>query len=292
MPWIKRNLALVISAAIAVGLLGFGGWYLWSALKKNSEIDGELGQAKEDLNRLMNEKPFPSSTNISQARRELERANAFLADARKQFPADPPPTQPLNNLSFKVLLQTSVDELNQLAVASGVKVETNYYYSFEAQRLPVNFAPESLRPLVDRLNDVKAVASLLIKAKINRLEAVRRAAVEGETLTGTDYLSEKPRVHPEAGVVMWPYEFTFQAFSPELAVVMEHLAAAPEAWVVRAVAAEPAEFVKAPERVPVTNQVRRAAGPAPLQTVLEERALRIVLKVDVIKSSTNSPAAK
>lgn len=290
MPWIKRNLALVISAAITVGLLGFGGWYLWAALQKNSQIDGELGQAKEDLNRLMNEKPFPSATNISQARRELERANAFLADARKQFPPDAPPTQPLNNLSFKVLLQTTVDELTRLAVASGVKVETNYYYSFEAERLPVNFAPESLRPLVDRLNDVKAVTSLLFKAKINRLDSVRRSPVEGETPSGTDYLKDLPRRHAEAGVIMWPYEFTFQSFSPELAAVMEQLAAAPEAWVVRSIAVEPAEPVKAPERVPVTNTVRRATGPAALQTVLEERALRIVLKVDIIKSSIATPA--
>ena len=39
MAWIKRNLVLVISGVIALGFLAYGGWFFYSAVQRNKDID-------------------------------------------------------------------------------------------------------------------------------------------------------------------------------------------------------------------------------------------------------------
>ncbi len=290
MTWIKRNLVLVLSGIVSLGLIGFGGWYWWTAMGKNTQVDEEIGRAKHDLEELMNSAPFPSSSNLALAKRELQRLTTFIQDSKKQFPAAPPPAAPLNNQSFKALLQTTVDDLAKEAASVAVRIETNYYFSFEAQRAPMTFPPESLRPLSERLHEVRTITSLLIKAKITRLEAIRRAHVAGEVAAGNDYLTEAPRHNGELGMTVWPYEFTFQCFTPELAAAMENLMRAPEAIIIRSVVVEPAEpMVRLTPVVPGGQPPGRfpaAAAPRPvpaLETILNERTLRVILKLDVVK---------
>lgn len=289
MAWIKRNLALVISGVIALGLLGFGGYYLWAAMQKNAQIDNDIGQAKSDLDLLMNLDPFPSPSNVNQARAELARLNTFIGVTKKLFPSTPPPAAPLNTLTFKSLLQTTVAELNRQAEAAGVRVETNYYFSFEAQRLPVTFPAETLLPLSERLHEIAVISSNLFKAKINRLERIRRSPVPGELLANdarhaAEYLNESVRVSPESGMQLWPYEFVFHCFSPELATVMEQLMRMPDATIVKSVVVQPAEHLPDVQRgVPPPPPAARTNRPLALETILNERALRVVMKIEVVK---------
>src|SRR5438045_128262 len=139
MSWIKRNLSLVISGVIALGLLGFGGWYLWSAMEKNKDVDNKINQAKAEIERLLEMPTTPTASNLNMAKRELERLSAFIAQAKRQFPPTPPPAVPLNNESFKNLLEKTIDELHKEAVMATVKVDSNYYFSFDAQRASVLF---------------------------------------------------------------------------------------------------------------------------------------------------------
>jgi hypothetical protein len=288
MAWIKRNLAIVISGVIALGLLGFGGWYLWTAMEKNSAIDTEIGSAKAELERLMNENPFPSPSNVDQAKKELARMNEFVGAAKKLFPATPPPPAPLNNRSFKELLQTTIDQLNKQASSSGIKItQTNYYFSFESERLPISFAAESLAPMAERLHDVKLLSSLLFDAKINQLESVKRARVAGEAGSGSsaaeDYISETPRTNTDAGMIIWPYEIKFLAFSPELAQSLEGMARTRDAVIVRSVAVEPAEAITKPVAPAPGTPGAKTNKVVGLETVLNEHLLRVIMKVDVIK---------
>jgi len=94
MAWIKRNLALVISGAIALALLGFGGWYLWSAIQKNNQSDGEINQTKSEIERLLNMDPSPNTSNLANAKRELDRLTTFTAAAKRHFPVTPPRPRP------------------------------------------------------------------------------------------------------------------------------------------------------------------------------------------------------
>ena len=322
MSWIKRNLALVISGVIAIGLLGLGGWYLYSAMDKNSSIDNEINQTKSEIERLLNMDPSPVKSNLDNAQVELKRLTAFIGEAKKLFPPTPPPAEPLNNESFKSLLATTVNDLNRQAASVGIRVPTNealggaYYYTFESQRLPVTFPPESLRPLSERLHEVQMLMSVLIKSRINRLVGIRRAYVPGEGTPqgpqGTaDYLNIPPRTNAETSMVLWPYEVTFEAFSPELGKVMEELEHASYAVIVKYPVIETAEEMRSsrlrdqqlgggnppPDRrfpgrpnAPAAPAAA-AAAPAALTPVINERLMRVTLRIDVIKPEPVQPGS-
>jgi len=301
MSWIKRNLSLVISGVIALGLLGFGGWYLWSAMKKNAEIDNQINQAKADINALLEKDPTPTTSNLNYAKRELERLNVFVAHARQQFPPTPPPAVPLNNESFKNLLEKTIDDLHKEAGAATVKVDSNYYFSFNAQRESVMFAPESMRPLYERLHEVQALSEILFNARIAQLISIQRALVPGEKPgSGTgDYLNRGARTNAETGMVLWPYEVTFYCFTPELAAVIDGLQHAPEGFVLRVPLVEALEektSTTAPARPPpnIPPGPRAApnapvAAPQPLVTIVDEKKLRVVLRIEVIKPEPFGP---
>ncbi len=300
MAWFKRHLVVVISAAVAIGLIGFGGWYLMRAMDKNKGVDNEIGGLKAELDRLIGAPYYPSPSNIAVAQREIKRVADFTAEAQKFFPPSLLPTTPLNNQSFASLLHNTVAELVKEASAAGIRVETNYHFSFASQWPSASFPPGSLQPLSERLAEVKQLSSLLFKGKVNRLESIRRARVTDEipgANSAGDYLPEAPHFNADAGMVMWPYEIVFHSFSPELAAVIEGISRMPEAYVVRSVVVEPAEPLptrQQPGAAPVPGNAPpgrggrggsrpAAAAPSGLETILRERLLRVVLKVEVIK---------
>ena len=285
MSWIKRNLSLVISGILALGLLGFGGYYLWSAMKKNAEIDNQINQAKSEIDRLLNMEPTPTPSNLNSAKRELEKLQTFIAQAKRQFPPTPPPAVPLNNESFKNMLERTIDELHKEAGSANVKLDSNYYFSFAAQRDSVLFPPESLRPLSERLQEVQTIASILFKARINNLESIQRAGVAGEKISGTDYLNRAARTNAETRMVLWPYEVTFQCFTSELAAVLEALERAQYGFIVRFPLIAPAVEEKAPPPPNLRNPPGRQTNvqPSTLTTIINEKLLRVTLRLEVIK---------
>jgi hypothetical protein len=304
MPWIKRNLAVVISAAAALGLIGFGVWYLMGAMEKNKTMDDEIGSLTNEINNLSTAQFYPSASNITIAQTELKRVNDFVGQAKKFFPAAAVPAAPLDNQTFAPLLHNTIDELAKQAIASGIRVESNYHFSFESEWLPVSFPPASLQPLSERLAEVKQLASILFAAKVNRLEAIRRARVTDEVpgpTAAADYVNDLPYTSAETGMTMWPYEVVFQSFSPELATVLESIARMPEAYVVRSVVVNPAESLpqagagQPPPGAPppggqfpgrgrgVPGRPGPAAAAPAIETILNERLLRVVLRVEVIK---------
>jgi len=296
MSWIKRNLSLVISAVIALGLLGFGGWYLYAAIDKNKAVDNEISSTKAEIDRLLNAPVTPNDVNLKLARQEAAKIAAFIADAKKHFPPTPAPPVALNNQSFKELLQTTIDGLTKQANSVGIKLDTNYYFSFEAHRLPVMFPPDTLRPLADQLNEVERIVTILFKSRVNRLVGVRRAAVPGEQTTppaggapgganaAGDYLTAQPRGNAETGMALWPYEVTFDCFTAEFGAVIEALSRAENGFIVKApvVDALP-DPAQAAVKLPPGQPAGRQPPPPPLTTVINERLLRVTLHLEVIK---------
>jgi len=168
--WIKRNLSLVISGVIALGLLGFGGWYLWSAMKKNADIDTQINQAKSEIDRLLNMDPTPTASNLITAKRELERLNAFIAQAKRQFPPTPPAGVPFEQR----IVQKSVGENDRRTAQGGQQRDGSSWTRIIISRSPaeresVLFPPESLRPLYERLHEVKMLSEILFKARVAQL---------------------------------------------------------------------------------------------------------------------------
>jgi hypothetical protein len=289
MAWIKRNLSLVISGVVALALLGVGGWYLWSAIQKNTQVDADINQLKADIESLLAKQPTPNAQNLADAKKQYEKLNTFMLSAKKQFPPTPPPAQPLDNQSFKSLLQTTVDELHKQASSVGIHVETNYYFTFENERLPVMFPPETLRPLSERLSEVKLLASILFKARVNRLVGMRRVMVFGERAipaspaAANDYLPTPPRPNADTGMTLWPYEVTFNCFSPELATVLDSLQRVEYGLVVKSVTSEAMRDASQAAVRPPPG--RTNAPPKALETIIDERPLRVTLRIEVIKPS-------
>jgi hypothetical protein len=313
MSWIKRNLALVISGVIAIGLLGVGGWYLWSAVDNNNKVDNEIGQTKQEIERLLNMEPSPNKTNLDQAQRETARLHEFIGQAKRLFPPTPAPAGPLNNESFKSLLETTVNDLHKQAVSVSIALPESaggsYYFTFENQRLPVVFPPESLRPLSERLHEVQFMMSVLIKARINRLNYIKRAMVPGERPqqgaqgSMADYVNIPARTNAETGMVLWPYELEFDCFTSEIATVIEAFERAEYAFVVKAPQVTLADESRTgewrprmpgnpPGNPPGRPGVPRAVAPAPaeLTTVINERLLHVLLRLDVIKPEPVAPS--
>jgi len=324
MSWIKRNLSLVISGVAALALLGFGGWYLYSAIEKNNQIDGEINQIKSEIERLLNMDPTPNQQNLTLAKQEAAKLAAFVAEAKKQFPSTPPPSEPLNDLSFRSLLENTVNELHKQASSVGIKVseDTNrhYYFTFEAQRTSMRFSPESLRPLSERLHEVRQMAEVLFRARVNRLVWMKRAMVPGERPqqpganpggggpVPPDYLNVSARTNAEANMILWPYEVVFDCFSPELGTVLESLERMPgiivktiqtdvspeaAAMVERRRAEAPPDMRRFPQGRPIPGGGVRTnvpAAPVPaLTTVINERPLRVTMRIDVIKPEPQQP---
>jgi hypothetical protein len=306
MAWIKRNLIVVISGGLALVLIGVGVWYLFGAMDKNKSIDDEIGGLRAELERLVSAPQFPSQSNIAKAQGELKRVADFTAEAKKFFPATPAPAAPLNNQTFAALLHNTVADLTKEASDAGILITTNYHFSFETQWPAVSFPPASLQPLSERLAEVKNLSSLLFKAKVNRLESIRRARVADEVpgpSAAGDFLPEAPHLNTETAMVMWPYEIVFHSFTPELATVLEQISRLPEAYVVRSIVVDPAQPLPQHTKTPAPGapnnpafprrgqRVPGAAAAAPaqgLETLLNERLLRVIMKVEVIKPMEES----
>jgi hypothetical protein len=322
MAWIKRNLILVISGVVALLLLGLGGFYLYSAIQKNQQIDTDIGSTKEEIKRLFEKPVTPTAENLKLAKQEGLKLSSFVAEAKRLFPGTPAPAEPLTSPSFKSLLANTITELHRQAATVPTRLESNviglYYFTFEAQRQPLSLPPESLRPLYDRLSEVQSISQVLFKARVNRLVSLRRAAVIGERPVGgaqqpgggNDYLPASARVDSETGMALWPYEVVFDCFTPELAAVIEGLQGAKYGLLIKSVEVRPADetapapgFRNQPGVAPPFrgnlppnrggNRGGAAAAPAAaapgspsLITIINEKLIRVTLQLEVIKPDT------
>jgi hypothetical protein len=319
MAWIKRNLILVISGVVAVALLGLGGYYYYSANKKNKEVSESIESTKAEIKRLLDEQVTPTSENLKAAKEEGLKLNRFVADAKKLFPATPPPSEALTSPSFKSLLANSINELHRRAAAVPTRLETNatgpYYFTFESQRLALNLPPESLRPLYERLHEVQTMAQILFQSRVNRLVGMKRALVAGERPVAGgnapggsgDYLPVAARTNAETGMMMWPYEIEFDSFTPEIATVVEGLSAQP-GIIIKTLRIRPADETtgqpgmrnpRQPQNPnqpvrPVRGNPAAPAAPAPaaaaspqLVTIINEKLVRVTLYIEVIKPDTS-----
>ena len=240
MDWIKKNLVLVVIGAVALGVLGFAGYFLWTKMQLSTQVTTELEEQDQKLQTLARMKPHPGKgkvDNIAIAKEQEQKLQEFAARARQMFAPVPYPTN-LDSGSFGLLLADTVDSLQRRAVRSGTKIPDGYSFTFEAQKKALTFEPNTLVPLVRALTEVKAVAEILFDAKILELDRIRRVSVASQDtpslglLGGTsDYWTRKPSTNDLAVTI--PYEYTFRCFSSELQSVLEGLARSPHSFLLK-----------------------------------------------------------
>jgi len=312
MLWIKRNLFLVVFGVIALGLLGWSVMYLINNLGANSKLEGDLQAAKTELETLYKQNPFPSQTNIQLARAELVRARTNVNTVKQYF--SPVPYEKVADKDFTVLLQNTIFDLQKRAQQSGIGLpESDYAFSFKAQKNALTFAPGSFPTLPEQLGEIKAITEVVYDAKVNRIANIQRMRVTTDDPAGsTDYHNFATVTNNMTGTVSNPYEITVYSFSAELGKLIEGLYKSKHGFVLKSLQVEPAPEAPVaaaaapifrpppPQNPPGPGQppppkpgVPGAAAPAgaaraaakqeTLKTVLNEKLLRAKLMIEVIK---------
>lgn len=275
MAWIKRNLFFVIGAVVALALISYAGFYNFSGWKHNADEAEKLKASYEELKRLNSLNPHPGLgkvDNLKLAREQQKEIRDFLAKANRRFERVPPipDSRKPSSEEYASALRSTIDQLLRDAANNGVTVpnvagagagtEKKFTFSFSVQSQRVQFTPP-LEPLAVQLGEVKVIADILNKAKINSLDQFRRERVSADDQSGpqTDYLDSHSQTNDLA--VLAPYEITFRCFSPELAAVLSGFANSPHGIVVKSINVEPAAVTFAPDQPPPVAYVPVFAPP-------------------------------
>jgi hypothetical protein len=274
MDWIKRNLYFLIGSLVALALMGFAGWYLYSKWQLNNERLVQLDEQYAKLKRLYEQKPHPGSgkvDNIQEAKNQQKQLRAWMQKACQHFQRIPPIPLPesgkVTEREFSDALNRTIDQLHRQATSASVALPPKnattgqtYSFSFEQQRPKLSFSPGSLEPLSVQLGEIKVICDLLFQAKINTLDALRRERVSEDDQKGpqTDYIPDKSVTNELA--VLTPYEVVFYCFSSELASVLAGFASSPYGLLIKTINVEPASALIASEQaaVPVTPVAQAA----------------------------------
>lgn len=245
MAWIKRNLYFFIGSIVAVALMVAGGFYLFSQISDEGHVAGEISQQFAELERLNTLNPHPGGgaiDNIKAAKAQAVAVRGYVTKAKNFFqkvtPIPDPAAGKIGNSDFATALRLTVTQLHHDAEQQSVLLaDTNYYFTFEAQKKIFNFDPTSLDKLAVQLGEIKVISEILFDAKVNSLDSIRREVVSTDDKNQSDYLTQKTISTPLADLT--PYEVKFRCFSTELAVVMSSLATSPYGFIVKTINVEP-----------------------------------------------------
>jgi hypothetical protein len=237
MLWLKRNLFFVMGLAVAVLLLGYAVFRLYSKTSEDTDITTQLNEQTSYLKEIYGLPVFPSPENIGAVEGDQRRLRGFIERSRAYF-TNVAPASVHSAQSFKTELDKLVYRLNNSARTAGVIVPTNgFAYSFEALMSRIDFASSSIRPLAVQMSEVEVLMGILYNAKINRLEAVQRARMAVEDFAPTAAVgSYTDPISPATNAVsvLMPYRLTFRCFSSELASVMEGFVKSPHGLIIKA----------------------------------------------------------
>lgn len=245
MPWLKRNLLLAIGGAVAVGLLGFAGYFLYAKIRLEQEVTEKLQAQTQELEDLTKKEPHPGSdkvNNIKAAEEQEQELQRFLAEARRAFvPPDYPKS--VDSGQFRLLLDNTVDELQRAGDRAKVRMPPQYAFTFSAQKRLMAFDADTIEPLAKMLTDIRAICHVIFDAKVLTLDGIRRTAVAVQDTPDPgggpgDYWNRKPLTNDWAITV--PYEFTFHSFTPELSAVLDGLYRSPQCFLVKNVVVDTA----------------------------------------------------
>ncbi len=246
MQWIKSNLILVISIVVSLALIGGSGFYFYSKISSEKEAEAQLVQLQTSLQEYQNKIPSPTKANVEAAQEVQKQLLEFKAKAEKYFPVlDTNKNSKVDD--FGAYLLASLYNLQRDAQQASTVLPTNFAFGFTAQRELLQYDTAKIPLLIMQVEDVKALCSVLYKARVYEIMQVRRAmtATQDTTSQATqpqDYLSNRSlTTNSLVNAVISPYEVTFKCSSQELASVLEGLAHSSNGFIVKAVRVEPAE---------------------------------------------------
>lgn len=304
MGWIKRNLFFVIGLVVAALLLGAALFYDFASWQSNQDALKKFTDIYNTIKTDYNYKPTPGNgkiNNIDIAKDQIQQLQEWLKGARDYFkpitPIPNPPDGQVTSEMFAPALSQTVRQLQKEAQDASVQLPPQYYFSFTAQSDKAVFDSTSLGQISQQLGEVKTIVEILYAARINGLESIQRVAVSKDDAAGeqADYIADQPTTEPSA--VLTPYQVTFRGFSSDIANVLSAFASSANGFVIQSVSVQPASASAATEAAPgnpgggapgYNNATPTAPTRGGLQTVLNEQMLRVTLKIQIVKLTSNS----
>ncbi|MBI1842876.1 MAG: hypothetical protein HYR88_18710 [Verrucomicrobia bacterium] len=318
MLWIKRNLFFVLSLLVALGLFGYGCFYLFSKWNENGEVQKQLEQTEAELKKIYEGGAiFPNATNIALLRQQDKELKLFLADAVKTRS----PVEYERNISasnFKTLLDNTLADLNKQAERARIFVAQRDF-SFATIKPLVNFAEGSVPSLAEQLAEIKLISEILFRSEIVSLESIKREPVSKDDSAGAgsvDYHAFIRRTNDLTGDVSSIYQVTFLGFSETVASVLNNVGQTREGMTVKLLSVVPGVGGKMPlpgapfggaaafppaaaaqtgvRSMPtVAGGARPAAGAsAPvrrLDTMADEKSFRVSMLLEIAKPGAAAP---
>lgn len=231
MPWIKKNLTLVLGGLVGLILLGGSAFFLFSEASRESGINAQLEEKRNEWTRLNNLNPFPDEKNIKATKEEAARVGKLSTSLRDSIkPVEVPPVT--DTFSVRLLVETTISELTKEAEAAGVNLPDRYAFTFQRLRdIGGQFESNGIPKLAEQVAHISTISRVLFNAKIHSLDTIRRPPVLKDEGSGSDYLTKKAVTNE--WVVRAPYDISFRCFSSELAAVIRGLAALDQCIVIK-----------------------------------------------------------
>ncbi|MBK9138815.1 MAG: hypothetical protein IPM17_08655 [Verrucomicrobia bacterium] len=242
MDWIKQNLVWVAGGVVALVLLAFAGFFLYSKYTLEAEVSANLQAQTDELDRLSRLKPHPGDRKVDNIKAAQEQEAELKALAKQLRDTIVPINYPTNLDSgqLRLLLDSTLDDLQRSAQRSGVKIPSNFGFGFSSQRTQVSFEQNVIQPLAFAIEEVRALSRVLFNARVLTFDSIRRVPIGASdgglvatvaSLGGSDTWPKKPTTNEWA--ILTPYELTFHSFTPELAAVLQGLAHSPHGFLVK-----------------------------------------------------------
>ncbi len=296
MLWLKRNWLLLVIGLVALGLLAGAVVFLLAQQGSAAGAEKALKEAKEEMVRLRGFTPALDDANIQKVKEEVRWYQEFIPKIKPLLVADTNLVVNIDNVTFKSLLENTIAELSTNAESAGISLRPRYGFTFDAQRQQVQFTNNVIPILTGQIYEIKELCEILFSSKVHSLEGLRRVrAYPGEPAGSSDYLDGKSIVTNAAAggsIVITPYELTFRGFTSELSAVLGGLQRSKFFFSVKRVNLQALDVPKAvdvppptqPKAPPGGKKAPTAPPPAPaVQTIMEEKPLKITLALEVVK---------
>lgn len=236
MPWIKKNLMLVLGGLIGFILLGGSGFFLFSEASREGGVNAQLEEKRGEWERLNNLNPYPDDKNIKFVKEEATRVGKLATSLRDSIrPVEA--TSVTDTFSLKLLIETTISNLRKEADEAGVALPDRYAFTFQKLREMPQFDSNGIPKLAEQVSEVAILCRVLFDAKVHSLDTLRRAPVLREEGGAPDYLTKRGATNQ--WVVRTPYDLSFKAFSSELAEVIRGFAALDSCISIKTINIEP-----------------------------------------------------
>ena len=308
MIFVRRNLFWILGGLASVVMVVASLLFATSAKSKADENLRALSAYTNSVNQLKDATPYPSPETIAKVDEDTVSVEDFSRQAEALFDHPKPPVMPPRQ--FKVHLINSLVALQAEATHHNVRLPPEFRFTF-AHLLPKpNLLPYSVGPLGERLQDIQHLSKILFESRVHSIDSFARVPAHEREKGGRVLLYDvgiRTNLTTEtAEFTSTPYRFTFRGFTSELTEVLNRLANSDRFYVVRQIEVQAMQSAdswqavgKAPNdfadnatlkttRVNLLRQAHIAAAAQgvvrqTLETIVDERLLRVTLMVDVVK---------